>query len=284
MLHAIFGTSFAIFIIMSDFTSNIATEARTAGGHALTKSIQSWRTPKNIAPEITSNVAQNDILNSLEKASVGKVGRFDTSIKTANAYAGAPQTRKNSDEAFQFKDVIDIVNPLQHFPLIGTAYRNITGDELHPMSQIIGGAIYGGPIGAISGTANAITKVQTGKDIGDHALELAGLGRKNISTATEIKLNEVASKLEASAPIDDLPQSAQAFAGVAEPHKAAAIYEKVAMAEGRTAGSTYVRKNWAKASPEAASVPAPVIDIQKLVPIETVTSLSLSAMPPRRNA
>jgi hypothetical protein len=273
---------------MNNFTSANIIESRTAGSHNQAyKSVQSWKNPKNIAPEVTAQHAQKKILNSLEKAAIGKVGTFDIQIQTAQAYAGnthasSPITSKNNE--FQFRDVVDIINPLQHIPLVGTAYRNLTGDELHPMSQIIGGALYGGPVGAITGTANAITKVQTGKDIGDHALELVGLGKKNINSSTEIALNEAANRLENNVPLDNLPQTAQAFVNVAEPQKAIQTYERVAMAEGRTAGSMHVKKNWAKTSSYTAPKTPPVINIEKLAPMEKITSLNLDPMPPKREA
>ena len=85
-------------------------------------------------------------------------------------YAGDTAT-----DDFSFDDVIDIVNPLQHLPIIGTLYRKFTGDTLKPMSNIIGGAIFGGPLGAVSSTVNVIIKDRTGKDIAENALSFAGI-------------------------------------------------------------------------------------------------------------
>ena len=69
------------------------------------------------------------------------------------------------DEAYGVGDMIDMVNPLQHLPLIGSAYRSLTGDDINPAGRIIGGAIFGGGLGASASIANVITQEETGKDM-----------------------------------------------------------------------------------------------------------------------
>lgn len=86
----------------------------------------------------------------------------------------APDISYNNDDAFSFGDIIDMINPLQHLPVIGALYRKFTGDTIKPMSNIIGGAIFGGPIGAVSSTVNAVVKSTTGKDIAENAFAIAG--------------------------------------------------------------------------------------------------------------
>lgn len=72
-------------------------------------------------------------------------------------------------EEFGFGDIIDMINPLQHIPVVGHIYRSLTGDEIKPVSRIIGGAVFGGPIGAAGGIADAIVENETGHDITDNA-------------------------------------------------------------------------------------------------------------------
>jgi hypothetical protein len=57
-----------------------------------------------------------------------------------------------AEDGYSFGDVIDMINPLQHLPVIGMIYRKITGDTIKPISNIIGGTIFGGPVGAVSST------------------------------------------------------------------------------------------------------------------------------------
>jgi hypothetical protein len=52
------------------------------------------------------------------------------------------------DDGFGFKDVLDLVNPLQHIPVVGNVYRKLTGDEIAPGMRVAGGALFGGPVGA----------------------------------------------------------------------------------------------------------------------------------------
>ena len=74
------------------------------------------------------------------------------------------------NDGFNFKDLIDIVNPLQHIPVVSTLYRDLTGDEISPASRIAGGSLFFGPIGAAVSTANVIIDKTTGDDIGGHVM------------------------------------------------------------------------------------------------------------------
>ena len=75
---------------------------------------------------------------------------------------------RSEDNGFGFFDFLDIINPLQHIPVISNIYRETTGDGLHPTSRIFGGMLYGGVPGAVSSIINAITEDTTGKDIIGH--------------------------------------------------------------------------------------------------------------------
>lgn len=56
-----------------------------------------------------------------------------------------------------FDDLIDLLNPLQHLPIVSTVYRAITGDQIQPHVRAIGSGLYGGPIGFLAaGAAMAI--------------------------------------------------------------------------------------------------------------------------------
>ena len=78
----------------------------------------------------------------------------------------------HGDDGFTFADVIDIINPLQHIPIISSLYRKFSGDTLDPASRIAGGSLYGGPIGAAVAIANTIFEKVHGKDIGAQTLAL----------------------------------------------------------------------------------------------------------------
>lgn len=70
------------------------------------------------------------------------------------------------EDGFTLGDFVDIINPLQHLPVISTVYRELTGDEISPGARLAGGTLYGGPIGLASAVANNISEEMTGKDVG----------------------------------------------------------------------------------------------------------------------
>jgi hypothetical protein len=71
-------------------------------------------------------------------------------------------------EDFGFADFLDIINPLQHIPIISTIYRNLTGDQIGMAPRVIGGALWGRIGGFVTGVINSVVEWFTGKDIGDH--------------------------------------------------------------------------------------------------------------------
>jgi hypothetical protein len=79
-------------------------------------------------------------------------------------------------DGFGFDDFLDLVNPLQHIPIVSTIYREITGDEISPGARLFGGALFGGPVGFASSLANVVVEEVAGKDIGELALGLVGIG------------------------------------------------------------------------------------------------------------
>ncbi|MEO3427866.1 hypothetical protein AAFN88_03345 [Pelagibius sp. CAU 1746] len=79
-----------------------------------------------------------------------------------------------SDGDFSFDDFLDIINPLQHIPLVSTLYREITGDEIGPAARILGDTLFGGPSGFIAAAANAFYEEVAGEDFGASVLAFFG--------------------------------------------------------------------------------------------------------------
>lgn len=79
------------------------------------------------------------------------------------------------DDGFTFSDFLDIINPLQHIPIVNTVYRAITGDRIDPGSRIAGGGLFGGPIGLVASLVSGMVEESTGKDPGEHALAALGI-------------------------------------------------------------------------------------------------------------
>ncbi len=78
----------------------------------------------------------------------------------------------SGDGGFSFRDLLDVVNPLQHIPVIGTLYRAVTGDTIGTVERIAGDTLYGGLFGAISAVADSAFEAVTGKDFGATILAL----------------------------------------------------------------------------------------------------------------
>ena len=75
-------------------------------------------------------------------------------------------------DGFGFGDLLDIVNPLQHIPVVSTLYRAISGDEIAAAPRLLGGTLFGGPIGLAAATVNVMVDESSGKDVGEHVLAL----------------------------------------------------------------------------------------------------------------
>lgn len=71
-------------------------------------------------------------------------------------------------DGFTFFDFLDIINPLQHIPVISTIYRSITGDQIDPGSRIAGATLFGGPLGGALASMDVAIKHKTGLDIVEH--------------------------------------------------------------------------------------------------------------------
>jgi hypothetical protein len=76
------------------------------------------------------------------------------------------------DSGFSFKDLLDIVNPLQHIPVVGTLYRAITGDTIKTFPKIAGDTLYGGIEGFVGSMADTIFEKVTGHNMGDTVLAM----------------------------------------------------------------------------------------------------------------
>lgn len=109
--------------------------------------------------------------------------------------AVGPHT-SDADDEFGFEDLVDIVNPLHHIPLVNIVYQNLTGDTIKPAGRIIGGAVFGGFVGAAAGIANVIIEEETGKDVAGNVVAMVNDGKlpkaRPGSLSPEEQLNQAA--------------------------------------------------------------------------------------------
>lgn len=173
---------------------------RMTGSDRMAGSVPAWVRPSS---------AQEETLSALGAASNP---RFSDELKNTLSYRAPDQIAPGNinDEPFGFGDLVDIVNPLQHIPLVNHLYRKLTGDQIRPSSSIIGGAVFGGVAGAAGSLANVIIKEESGRDMTEHALHLAGADGREMPEQTP----ENQHPLQQLANIDKppaLPQSALGF-------------------------------------------------------------------------
>ena len=71
------------------------------------------------------------------------------------------------DSDLSFGDLIDVINPLHHIPVVANIYRGLTGDTISGPARVAGAALYGGPLGMLAGVVNAIAAEVNDGDPGD---------------------------------------------------------------------------------------------------------------------
>jgi len=150
-----------------------------------------------------------------ERLTSAKTGQ-DASFREALAYneSAAASPHRAQAQEFGFGDLVDMVNPLHHIPVVGHIYRGVTGDEIKPIGNIIGGAVFGGPAGAAGGLVNAVVEKETGRDVAGNAISMLTTGRgpdlaahSPLADTPEGRLNRATTRTS----LDELPGNLLAF-------------------------------------------------------------------------
>jgi hypothetical protein len=113
-------------------------------------------------------------------------GKDAPKTQLAQSATSSAQPAALSDKSF-WDNVLDVINPLQHLPAVGTLYRQATGDKMGDLEKAAGDTLYGGPIGLASSLADAAFEKITGKDFGDTVLDFVEGGDKTTVTASTTK-------------------------------------------------------------------------------------------------
>lgn len=132
-----------------------------------------------------------------------------------------PSAKPAEDAEFTFDDLIDIINPLQHLPIVSTIYRAITGDEITPHARALGGGLYGGPLGVLSAGAMMAAEEAFGTDGETLLADMFGAEDEGIEVA--------------AAPTADAPPSPEAVAAAAATSPATAAIANAAAPNARPA-------------------------------------------------
>ncbi|WP_142849201.1 hypothetical protein [Telmatospirillum sp. J64-1] len=112
----------------------------------------------------------------------------------------------NGNDSPSFWDFLDVINPLQHIPIVNGIYRHITGDEIGAGAKIAGGVLFGGVIGLGAAVVNLLVEENSGKDIGGHVMTAFGGGKDDAQEAPATQLAETGAQ-PAEDMLMDLPQA-----------------------------------------------------------------------------
>jgi|GEM_PF-2611045 len=93
---------------------------------------------------------------------------------STTAQKKAIEQGREKEQGFDFEDVLDIFNPLQHIPIVSNIYQEQTQDDISNDAKAVGDVLYGiltgGVFGVLSAVGNAILKQETDKDVGEHLM------------------------------------------------------------------------------------------------------------------
>lgn len=176
---------------------------------------------------------------------------------TADAHSGGE---------FGFDDFLDIINPLQHIPIVSTLYRELTGDEISAPARIFGGTLFGGPTGFVSAVANTLFDEVAGEDVGASVLAFfGGEGEDEPQLAapgSDLPANSLTGETFAAAPLGTAASHTKANPETASPGT-----------ENRTGPDAFVRAA-SEGAPEGQVIPAGLLPL-------TAPPASLPGMAPK---
>ncbi len=154
-------TSVSELRLLTPGPAGLAEPSRRSGSAAIEISNPSTPAPEQIerptaqkqAPELTRSQAAQQRLN-----------------KNRAEHDPSQNGMLAPEREASFGDFLDLINPLHHIPIVGTIYRAITGDEIDGAAKILGGLLFGGPIGFIASIVATIVEEATGRDLGETVL------------------------------------------------------------------------------------------------------------------
>lgn len=146
-------------------SSSLTTPPQKADAQALFMREQNERMAGSTPEWRGAGSAREQSVFRLSEAAQGESSTTPAPSPYVQSFKGYMVQSAPKDKAYGVDDMIDMINPLQHLPLVGSVYRGLTGDEINPASRIIGGAVFGGGLGASASIANVISEEETGKDV-----------------------------------------------------------------------------------------------------------------------
>jgi len=120
-----------------------------------------------------------DVRVQIAHQAVENTHRLDSAREKGKTHLDDPP------QDFTFDDFLDIINPLQHLPVVSFIYRALTGDKIKPAMRILGDIGYGGPTGFLGSCAEVLFEAIFGDDVGGTAISwLTGEGGEKAESKT----------------------------------------------------------------------------------------------------
>lgn len=114
-------------------------------------------------------------MNEISAVSTDRTELATRALSSPDIFGRKSDGASAVEMSMSFGDFIDMINPLEHIPVISSLYRAFTDEEISPVSRIAGDALYGG----IGGLASA--GISAAGTIGDEIVAAMNDG----SSATE---------------------------------------------------------------------------------------------------
>jgi hypothetical protein len=78
---------------------------------------------------------------------------------------GVAAKNMTEDQSTSFADMLEMVNPLQHLPVVSHFYRAETGNDIPALAKVIGSGLMGGVVGAAGSAALSLFESINGESI-----------------------------------------------------------------------------------------------------------------------
>jgi len=197
---------------ISERTAGLYAGGRTAGAAFPAKA------PPGLSQKEADNF--NNVLKTAQRNAAVRTAGSTAVVQSTPGMSGEDGNTAEGDGGFIgfIKGVLDVINPLQHLPVISTIYRHITGDEISPAARIAGDTLYGGPIGLAMGVVNVAVASNTGKDIGETVLAMAFDGDKQELPTVQTTETAVPVMMAAADIIWNAPQDTPAAENPGQPY------------------------------------------------------------------
>jgi len=103
----------------------------------------------------------------------------------------SPAQKENNE--FSFEDILDVLNPLHHIPIVSKVYKEQAEDDISNDAKSVGDMLYGvltgGIFGGLTALGNALVRQETDKDITDHVIAFVSDEDKSKDSLRDINID-----------------------------------------------------------------------------------------------